>query len=125
MSGCLLRPRSVPRGSTIGVCAPAGPVEADVVEAGIGWLEGEGYQVRCAPGLKSRNGYLAGSDEERCAELIEKSLMLCTPLAPAIGYDRAAAIAKRAHAEKKTVREVATEMGIEDLDERLDVRSMT
>ena len=70
MSGCLLRPRSVPRGSTIGVCAPAGPVEADVVEAGIGWLEGEGYQVRCAPGLKSRNGYLAGSDEERCADLM-------------------------------------------------------
>jgi muramoyltetrapeptide carboxypeptidase len=70
MSGCLLRPRSVPRGSTIGVCAPAGPVEAEVVEAGIGWLEGEGYQVRCAPGLKSRNGYLAGSDEERCADLM-------------------------------------------------------
>jgi muramoyltetrapeptide carboxypeptidase len=70
MSGCLVRPRSAPRGSTVGVCAPAGPVDAEVVAAGIGWLEDEGYQVRCAPGLKSRNGYLAGSDEERCADLM-------------------------------------------------------
>ena len=65
------------------------------------------------------------ADEERCAELIEKSLMLCTALAPHIGYDQAAALAKRAHKEKKTVREVATEMGIDNLDELLDVRSMT
>ena len=75
------------------------------------------FTERCVQGLEA--------DEERCAELIEKSLMLCTSLAPHIGYDEAAALAKRAHAEKKTVREVATEMGIEDLDERLDVRSMT
>jgi fumarate hydratase class II len=77
----------------------------------------EVFTERCVRGLEA--------DQERCAELIEKSLMLCTSLAPHIGYDQAAALAKRAHAEKKTVREVATEMGIEDLDERLDVRSMT
>jgi fumarate hydratase class II len=72
---------------------------------------------KCLEGLEA--------DEERCAELIEKSLMLCTPLAPAIGYDRAAAIAKKAHLERKTVREVATEEGIENLDEILDIRKMT
>jgi fumarate hydratase class II len=72
---------------------------------------------------KCLNGIEA--DRERCGELIEKSLMLCTALAPVIGYDQAAAVAKKAHAERKTVREVATEMGIENLDAVLDVRSMT
>jgi muramoyltetrapeptide carboxypeptidase len=70
MTGPLLHPRSVPRGSTIGVCAPAGPVDAETVAAGIGWLEEEGYRVRRAPGLNSRTGYLAGSDEERCTDLV-------------------------------------------------------
>jgi fumarate hydratase class II len=65
------------------------------------------------------------ADEERCAELIEKSLMLCTALAPKIGYDKAAALAKKAHEQGKTVRQVAEEMGIKDLDTLLDVRSMT
>ena len=65
------------------------------------------------------------ADRERAGELIEKSLMLCTALVPAVGYDKAAAIAKQAHAERKTVREVAEEMGVENLDALLDVRSMT
>ena len=40
----------------------------------------------------------------RIAELLERSLMLVTALAPHIGYDRAAAIAKKAHAERSTLR---------------------
>jgi len=75
------------------------------------------FTDRCVAGIEA--------DEERCAELIEKSLMLCTALAPVVGYDQAAAIAKKAHAERKTVREVAAGMGIENLDELLDVRNMT
>ena len=75
------------------------------------------FTERCVKGIEA--------DEERCAELIEKSLMLGTALVPAVGYDKAAAIAKQAHKERKTVREVATELGIENLDELLDVRSMT
>jgi fumarate hydratase class II len=47
------------------------------------------------------------ANAERCAEFIEKSLALATALVPHIGYDRAAQIAKTAHAEGKTVREVA------------------
>ncbi len=65
------------------------------------------------------------ADEPRIAALIEQSLMLCTALAPVIGYDTAAALAKRAYAEGKTVREVADEMGIQNLDEILDLRGMT
>jgi len=75
------------------------------------------FTERCVRGIEA--------DRERCAELIEKSLMLCTALAPAIGYDRAAALAKKAHKERKTVREAAREEGIGDLDRLLDVRAMT
>jgi len=75
------------------------------------------FTDRCIEGIEA--------DAERAGELIEKSLMLCTALAPVVGYDKAAAIAKQAFAERKTVRQVAEEMGIENLDELLDVRSMT
>jgi fumarate hydratase class II len=95
------------------------PVMADALLESIHLLS-NGCRVfvdKCLDGIEA--------DRERCGELIEKSLMLCTALAPVIGYDKAAAVAKKAHAERKTVREVATEMGIEDLDEVLDVRSMT
>ncbi|MGL5097698.1 MAG: lyase family protein, partial [Planctomycetia bacterium] len=46
---------------------------------------------------------------ERCAELIEQSLAMCTALAPKLGYDDAAAIAKTAYKEGRTVRHVALE----------------
>jgi fumarate hydratase class II len=46
-------------------------------------------------------------DEARVAELVDRSLMLVTALAPEIGYDRAAEIAKAAHARGTTLREEA------------------
>ncbi|MEM8835684.1 MAG: class II fumarate hydratase [Planctomycetota bacterium] len=67
-------------------------------------------------------------DRERCAELIEGSLAMCTSLVPVIGYDASAALAKRAYAEGKTVRELALEEGTlsaEQLNELLDPMSMT
>jgi fumarate hydratase class II len=67
-------------------------------------------------------------DAERCAGLIEGSLAMCTSLAPVIGYDKAAALAKRAHETGKTVRGLATEEKILDpaeLDRLLDPDSMT
>lgn len=67
-------------------------------------------------------------DEARCLGLIEGSLAMCTSLAPLLGYDAAAAIAKQAFKEGKTVREVASEQGVLDeaaLDRALDARSMT
>jgi fumarate hydratase class II len=47
------------------------------------------------------------ADRERCASYLEQSLALATALAPVIGYEKAAAIAKEAHEQGKTVREVA------------------
>ena len=50
------------------------------------------------------------ADEDRCNLLIERSLAMCTALAPPIGYDAAAAVAKKAFASGRTVREVALEL---------------
>jgi fumarate hydratase class II len=66
-------------------------------------------------------------DTRRIAELLERSLMLVTALTPHIGYDAAAAIAKKAHAEGTTLREAALALGAAteaDLDRWLDPSAM-
>jgi fumarate hydratase class II len=50
-------------------------------------------------------------NEARIAELLDASLMLVTALTPAIGYDKAAEIAKKAHASGATLRETALALG--------------
>ena len=50
-------------------------------------------------------------DEARIAELMSRSLMLVTALAPEIGYDNAAAIAKHAHKKGLTLKEAGLELG--------------
>jgi fumarate hydratase class II len=60
--------------------------------------------------------------------MIEKSLAMCTALAPEIGYDQAAAIAKESYKTGKTVREIALEKKIipaDRLNELLDPMRMT
>ncbi|MCC7292768.1 MAG: class II fumarate hydratase [Phycisphaerales bacterium] len=49
------------------------------------------------------------ANTDRCRDLIEGSLAMCTSLAPLIGYDAAAAVAKEAFATGKTVRQIARE----------------
>jgi fumarate hydratase class II len=61
------------------------------------------FDRHCAQGIEPNRG--------RIAELVERSLMLVTALAPHIGYDRAAEIAKRAHREGATLREAALASG--------------
>jgi len=53
-------------------------------------------------------------DEDRIAELMNRSLMLVTALAPEIGYDNAAAIAKHAHKKRLTLKEAGLELGLVD-----------
>jgi fumarate hydratase class II len=75
---------------------------------------------RCVDGIEA--------NEERITELLEGNLSLGTALAPHIGYDAAAALAKEAFREGRTVRELAREKGVlpEDLLDRvLDARAMT
>jgi len=49
---------------------------------------------------------------DRCEQLVDQSLMMCTSLAPEIGYDAAAGLAKQAFAQGKTIRQVALEQGV-------------
>ncbi len=67
-------------------------------------------------------------NQQRCEQLIEQSLMMVTSLAPAIGYDTAAKLAKQAFKEDKTIRELVQAEGLLDekrLNELLDPRWMT
>jgi fumarate hydratase class II len=78
------------------------------------------FADRCVEGVVA--------NEKRCNELIEGSLAMCTSLAPVIGYDQAAAIAKEAYETGKTVRQVAAERRVlsdEELNKLLDPMSMT
>ncbi|WP_096389059.1 class II fumarate hydratase [Halopenitus persicus] len=68
------------------------------------------------------------ANEDYCAEQVDRSMALATALNPAIGYDKASKVAKRALDEDKTVREVAVEAGYlteEEADEVLDPERMT
>ncbi len=78
------------------------------------------FSKRCITGLDA--------DREKCEGNIEQSLAMCTALAPVIGYDQAAKIAKVAYDTGRTVRQVALETsGIPKakLDELLDPKSQT
>jgi fumarate hydratase class II len=61
------------------------------------------FDEHCARGIEA--------NRERIAELLERSLMLVTALAPQIGYDRAAQIAKHAHREGTTLKQAALALG--------------
>ncbi len=78
----------------------------------------ENFAVQCVDGLKATS---------RGPELVERGLMLATALVPVIGYEAAAAIAKQAAAEGKTIREVAevkTKLSAAQLEKLLDPATM-
>src|SRR5579884_252317 len=52
------------------------------------------------------------ANREQIQQYVERSLMLVTALSPHIGYDNAAKVAKKAHAERKTLREAGIELGL-------------
>jgi fumarate hydratase class II len=76
------------------------------------------FADRCISGLTAT---------DRGPALVEQGLMLATALAPEIGYDAAAALAKEALKSGRTIRALATERGIapDRLDQLLDPASMT
>ena len=79
----------------------------------------DNFADQCVKGLKAT---------ETGPQMVERGLMLGTALAPAIGYDAAAAIAKEAAASGGTIREMAlerTELSAEELDSLLDPVKMT
>ena len=78
------------------------------------------FTGRCVAGIEA--------DQVRCQETVERSLALATALAPVVGYDRAAEIAKEAHRSGRTVRQVALAWQVlppEELEAILDPHRMT
>ena len=63
------------------------------------------------PGVKNLLSIQSAITGKSIAELVASSLMLVTALAPTIGYDKAAEIAKRAHADGSTLRDAAIASG--------------
>jgi fumarate hydratase, class II len=79
----------------------------------------EGFTRHCVVGLEP--------NAARIEELMKKSLMLVTALNPHIGYDNAAKIAKKAHAEGTTLKEAALALGLvtaEDFEKWISPRDM-
>jgi fumarate hydratase, class II len=78
----------------------------------------DNFAERCVEGLAAT---------ERGPALVEQGLMLATALAPLIGYDEAAKLAKDAFTTGRTIRELALERGIDKarVDELLDPARMT
>ena len=76
------------------------------------------FSARCIDGVTAT---------DRGPRLVEQGLMLATALAPVIGYDEAAKLAKEAHRSGRTIRELALERGMDpaELDRLLDPAAMT
>jgi fumarate hydratase class II len=78
------------------------------------------FEEHCVRGIEA--------NEARIRELVSRSLMLVTALAPHIGYDRAAEIAKKAHQEGSTLRDAALALGYvsaEDFERWVRPEAMT
>jgi fumarate hydratase class II len=67
------------------------------------------FEKHCMRGIEARR--------ERIAELVDQSLMLVTALTPHIGYDRAARIARQAHADGSSLRAAALALGYVDAEQ--------
>jgi len=116
--------------TTISYAGQAGQLELNVMMPVIAYnllnsleiLTGavKAFTDRCIKGITA--------DEERCAELADRSMALATALAPKIGYEKAAEVAKKAYSSGKSVKDVALKMGLiteKEAKKLLDPRHMT
>jgi fumarate hydratase, class II len=104
---------------SLGIAAASGQFELNVYKPLIAWCflhsatlladAMASFDAHCVRGIVA--------ERERIAELLGRSLMLVTALAPHIGYDRAARIAKKAHADGSTLREAALALGFVSADD--------
>ncbi len=116
-------------GNMVAICGRDGHFELNVTIPTIAYALHDSVEAlsnaavtfadRCVKGIEA--------NEARCRELVERSLMLVTALNPYIGYDNAAKVAKKAHAENKTLKEVLLEEGLMDeatMEKALDPKNM-
>lgn len=116
--------------TTVMVCGQHGNFELNVMMPVLGYNLLEAIELLANTARNFNRKCVSGitANEERCRELAEKSLATVTSLAPKIGYDKAAELAKRAMKEDKTVRQVAREMNLlpeAELERLLDLMAMT
>ena len=99
--------------TTITVAASQGHFELNVYKPVIAYDLLQSIRLLADAAVSFTDNCVAGirANEARIAELMKNSLMLVTALTPRIGYDRAAAIAKAAHANGTTLREEAIRLG--------------
>ena len=116
--------------STIAWCAAAGNFELNVMLPILAWDLLDTIELLAAGTRNFETRLVRGleANRERAAAFVEQSLAMATALAPTIGYEQAAMLAKEAQASGRTIREVARERsGIppDDLERLLDPRSQT
>lgn len=66
-----MKPKALRRGDTIALVSPASPVSKENLELAVSFLEGAGFNVWHSPGVNRPGAYLAGTDAERAADLME------------------------------------------------------
>ena len=100
-------------GTTIAVAGAQGHFELNVFKPVIAAAMLQSIVLLADASLSFADNCVAGikADRARIDELLHRSLMLVTALAPTIGYDKAAAIAKAAHKNGTTLREEAVKSG--------------
>jgi fumarate hydratase class II len=116
--------------TTIAFCGMSGNFELNVMMPVMAYDLLESIQLfssvsrvfadRCVDGITANIA--------RCEETVERNLSICTALAPRIGYDKAAAVSKEAHATGRSIREVARQWGVqpdEEINALLDFLKIT
>src|ERR671919_788961 len=116
--------------ATITICGQAGNFELNVMMPimALRLLEAISFSASVVKAFTKKCVGGIEANEEHCKEMIEKSLAMVTSLAPVIGYDAAAKIAKESFETGKTVREVARSHRVlpeEQLNRILDPMRMT
>ena len=116
--------------TTIAVAASQGHFELNVYKPVIAYAMLQSIRLLADAAISFTDHCVAGirANEPRIRELMQHSLMLVTALAPEIGYDKAAKIAKAAHANGTTLREEAIRLGFvsgKDFDRLVRPERMT
>jgi aspartate ammonia-lyase len=115
---------------TVTMCAEGGQLQLNAFEPTIGYCvlnslrmltaAVETLRTRCVEGIEV--------DRERCESLVRGSIGLVTALVPALGYEAASRVARRALAEKRSVAEIVLDEGLlteVQLNELLQLEAMT
>ena len=102
--------------ATMGIAASSGILELNVCQPLVARLLTQSCDILADVMVSFAQHCVVGiqANEKRIKSNLESSLMLVTALSPIIGYDRAAAIAQKAHTDGSTLRKAAAQFGIKE-----------